>query len=90
MKDIENRVAIVTGGASGIGRSVALKLSERGAKISIGDLQELPREEGEETRGIIEDRGGEVIFTKTDISETDQVKKLIERTANYLNIKISP
>tara|TARA_A100001037_G_scaffold223894_1_gene201844 strand:- start:10193 stop:10957 length:765 start_codon:yes stop_codon:yes gene_type:complete len=80
MKDIENRVAIVTGGASGIGRSVALKLSERGAKISIGDLQELPREEGEETRGIIEDRGGEVIFTKTDISEIDQVKKLIERT----------
>ena len=35
MRDLENRVAIVTGGASGIGRSIALKLANHGGKISI-------------------------------------------------------
>ena len=80
MRDLENRVAIVTGGASGIGRSIALKLATHGAKISIGDLQELPREGGKTTKEVITENGGEAIFTKVDISKEDQVEELVEKT----------
>ena len=80
MRDLENRIAIVTGGASGIGRSIALKLATQGAKISIGDLQGLPREGGKKTEEIIKEIGGEAIFTKVDISKDSQVEKLIEKT----------
>jgi len=80
MRDLEGRVAIVTGGASGIGRSIALKLAAHGAKVSIGDLQELPREGGKTTEEIITENGGEAIFTKVDISKDSQVEALVEMT----------
>ena len=83
MRDLENRIAIVTGGASGIGRSIALKLATQGAKISIGDLQGLPREGGKKTEEILKEIGGEAIFTKIDISKGIWINEFKNSSIEY-------
>jgi NAD(P)-dependent dehydrogenase (short-subunit alcohol dehydrogenase family) len=71
---LEGKVALVTGGASGIGRATALALAREGAKVVIADVAV---EDGEETVRMIEENGGEAIFVETDVSQPDQVEVLI-------------
>jgi len=67
--NFEGKVAIVTGGGSGIGREVVLKLSGLGAKVAIADIHE----EGADKVALeVRERGGEVLVVKTDISDYDQ------------------
>ena len=77
MKDFENKVALITGGARGIGRSTALKFAEKGAKIAICDILET---EAQETIKQVKAIGGDVIFQKTDVGNTDQVQAFINKT----------
>ena len=64
-----DKVAVVTGGASGIGRATALRFATEGASIVIGDLDAT---RGEETTTAIRANGGSVIFVRTDTtSEAD-------------------
>lgn len=74
-KTFENKVAIVTGGASGIGKSAAVAFAQRGAKIVIADMQD-----GAETLKLIKNAGGEGIFVKCDVSHENDVKILVEKT----------
>lgn len=60
-----NRVAIVTGAGSGIGRSVALAYAAEGAKVVVSDIQQ---KEGLETVDMIKQAGGESFFFKADVS----------------------
>ena len=77
MDRVKNKVAIVTGGASGLGRSSAILLAREGAKIVVTDLDE---ENGNKVVQQIIDDGGEAIFIKQDVSEEDEWKKVIETT----------
>lgn len=71
----KDKVALVTGGASGIGRATALNFARKGTKVVIADWIE-----NQETIDIIENLGGDGIFVKCDVSKASDVKALIEKT----------
>lgn len=76
MDDLKGRVAVVTGGGSGIGRATSLLFAQHGAKVVIGDVSP----EGEETVKVIKSEKGEATFVQTDVRDADQVKNLIATT----------
>jgi NAD(P)-dependent dehydrogenase (short-subunit alcohol dehydrogenase family) len=71
---LEGKVALVTGGASGIGRATALAFAREGAKLVIADINE---EGGQQTVHMITEKGGEAIFVRTDVSQAVEVQALI-------------
>ncbi|MGB6084857.1 SDR family NAD(P)-dependent oxidoreductase [Moheibacter sp.] len=74
MKSVENKVAIVTGGASGIGRSCAEILIKEGAKVAITDINE------ELGRSVERELGENALFIKADSSSVEDNKKIVEET----------
>jgi NAD(P)-dependent dehydrogenase (short-subunit alcohol dehydrogenase family) len=74
MKLFENQVALVTGGASGIGRATALLFAEEGAKVIVSDIK---KKEGEETVRLIKEKKGEALFINCDVSQEEEVKRLM-------------
>jgi NAD(P)-dependent dehydrogenase (short-subunit alcohol dehydrogenase family) len=76
MKRFEGKVALITGGAAGIGRTTALAFAREGAKIVIADINV---QGGEETVKMIRDAGGEAVFVKTDVRISDEVKNMAEK-----------
>src|ERR1700710_1456597 len=68
-----DKVAIVTGGSTGIGRATALLFARYGAKVVIGDVNE----EGRETVAAIEREGGTALFVETDVRDAQQVQNLV-------------
>lgn len=77
MKLLENKVAIVTGGGSGIGREVALLYAEEGARVVVSDINEST---GKETVEIIKEKAGEAIFVKTDSGSAIDNENLVKKT----------
>ena len=71
----KNKVVLVTGGSFGIGRATAITFAKKGAKVVIADWKE-----NEETMNIIENISSDAIFVKCDVSKSDDVKALIEKT----------
>jgi len=72
----DGKVAIVTGGAYGIGRASAKGFSRRGAKVAVVDID---LEKGEETVRQIKEAGGEAIFIKTDVSVEAEVAATVDK-----------
>jgi 3(or 17)beta-hydroxysteroid dehydrogenase len=65
MKRLEDKVAIVTGGASGLGKTFCLALAQEEAKLVVADIKE---KEAEQTASEIKARGGRAISIKTDVT----------------------
>jgi NAD(P)-dependent dehydrogenase (short-subunit alcohol dehydrogenase family) len=79
MADLKNKVGIVTGGGSGIGRATSLAMSKAGASLVIGSRDAV---KGEEVVRLIEQGGGRAVFQKTDVSKPDDVKALVARAVS--------
>jgi len=76
MDRLKNKVALVTGGSSGIGRAAAQLFAREGAKVVIADIDV---EGGEETLQTIREAGGEAHFVRTDVSKAADVEALIQK-----------
>lgn len=81
---LDEKVALITGGTSGIGRATAFALARAGARMVIGDIRERPIGEGAATADIIRQRGGKALFVETDVAQRSQVEALIEKAIQEL------
>jgi NAD(P)-dependent dehydrogenase (short-subunit alcohol dehydrogenase family) len=77
MADLTDKVGIVTGGGTGIGRATALAMAKAGAVVVIGNRDAV---KGEEVVALIRQGGGRAVFQKTDVSKHADAKALVERT----------
>lgn len=77
MKELENKVTIVTGAGSGIGKAVALMYAMEGAKVVVSDINE---ESGNETVIQIKKRGGDAIFVYADTAKQTDHQFLVDQT----------
>ncbi|MCA9968149.1 MAG: SDR family NAD(P)-dependent oxidoreductase, partial [Anaerolineales bacterium] len=75
-RQLENKVALITGASSGIGRAAALLFAREGARLVLADVDVAG---GEETAQMVTDKGGEAIFVRTDVSQAAQVEALVQR-----------
>ena len=75
MSGLDNRVALVTGGGSGIGRAVAIALGREGARVVVVGRRVA---EGEETAALIEAAGGRAAFVRADLADPDEIEALFE------------
>jgi NAD(P)-dependent dehydrogenase (short-subunit alcohol dehydrogenase family) len=75
MKEFDEKVALVTGGGSGIGRATALAFAREGARVVIGNRNV---QRGEETVSMIRDAGGTASFKRTDVLVAAEIKALVD------------
>jgi NAD(P)-dependent dehydrogenase (short-subunit alcohol dehydrogenase family) len=78
---LSSQVALVTGGASGIARAVAVRFAQEGAAVMVADASERG---GMKTVEQIEATGGKARFAKLDVSQTEEVTRVVERTVEEL------
>jgi NAD(P)-dependent dehydrogenase (short-subunit alcohol dehydrogenase family) len=77
MEDLKGKVSIITGGAMGIGKEVALRLARDGSHIVVVDMDE------DAAQGTIEDieaLGRQALFCRVDVSDWNQVKTMVDQT----------
>jgi NAD(P)-dependent dehydrogenase (short-subunit alcohol dehydrogenase family) len=89
MKTLKDKVAIVTGAASGIGEATAKLFASEGAKVVVSDISE---EKGLKVVEDIKKAGGEAIFVKGDISKPEEHERLVKETVKAfgkLNIAVN-
>jgi len=80
MKELRNKVAAITGAASGIGRMLAVKLAEEGCEVAISDINE----DGlNETKKMVEDKGATVSAHMVDVADREQVYRFADDVAAH-------
>ncbi len=87
MTTFSGKVAVVTGGTSGIGKAAVIALAQAGAKVVVAGRRQV---EGEETIRLLQASSGEGFFVATDVSKEADVQTLIEKTmAHYGRLDIA-
>jgi NAD(P)-dependent dehydrogenase (short-subunit alcohol dehydrogenase family) len=79
MGSLQGKTAIVTGGASGIGRATALLLAREGAAVTVADLNETG---GQAVVGEIKNAGGQATFVRCDVSLSADCRRAVEETVS--------
>jgi NAD(P)-dependent dehydrogenase (short-subunit alcohol dehydrogenase family) len=77
MQRLKDRVALVTGGGSGIGRASAIRLAEEGAKVAVNDINPAT---GQEAVKTITDAGGTAVFIQADVSKVAECERIVAET----------
>lgn len=75
---LKGKVAIITGGDSGIGRSVAVLFAREGADVAILYLDQ--HQDAEETKRVVEEQGGKCLTFAGDVADRDVCRKVIDET----------
>jgi len=75
---LADKVAIISGGDSGIGRAVAVAFAKEGAKVTVAYLNE--RDDAKETKSLIEKEGGECLLMAGDIGQENFCQKVVQQT----------
>jgi NAD(P)-dependent dehydrogenase (short-subunit alcohol dehydrogenase family) len=79
MNRFQDKVVIVTGGSSGIGRATSIAFAHEGAKVVVADIDE---KRGTETADLIRSRGGTATFSAVDMANAASVAALVESTVS--------
>ena len=72
---LDGKVALVTGGSRGIGRAIALRLAEEGAKVAISYAGNVKA--AEEVKAAIEEKGGKAILVQADVSDSEAAEGMV-------------
>ena len=76
---LTGKVALVTGGGTGIGRASSIAFAQEGAKVVVSDVN---AESGNETVRLIGDSGGEAVFVRADVSSAGEVEALVKKAVS--------
>lgn len=76
-KELDGKVALITGAGSGIGRAIAVLFAKEGAEVGVADISD---NDGKQTVAEIKKKGGGAVFVHGDVSKSDSVKKMVEVT----------
>lgn len=78
-EDFTGKIALVTGGGSGIGRATALRFADGGTRVVVSDIS---AEAGEQTVELIKEAGGDALFVRANMAEANEVEAMIRRTVD--------
>lgn len=80
MQSLKDKVAIVTGASSGIGRAIALAYAREGARVTVSDMNQAG---GEETVALVRAGGGNALFVAADVANPQDCEALVQRTVAH-------
>ncbi len=84
MQRLKDKVCIVTGSSSGLGRAISLAYAKEGGRIVCADLKpearpDVEAERAANTDDLIRKAGGSAVFVKTDVTQAEQVERMVQR-----------
>ncbi len=77
---LANKVALITGAASGMGKSAALIFAKEGAKVAVVDID---AQQVQQTASEIANAGGQALALRADVSKSEDVQKMVEDTVAH-------
>ena len=86
---VEGAVVVVTGGSSGNGRAISVRMAEEGATaVVVADIRERPREGGEPTVTLVEKEGARSAFVSCDVSRPDELRSAVAAADQFGGVTV--